>query len=221
MINKGKKDFGQGEIIFMDNLVPANHLLRKIDNAVDFTHIYDFTEKLYCSNNGRPSIDPVVLFKMVLIQHLYGIPSLRRTAEEVSLNAAYRWFLGYTWSENTPHFSTLSYNFKNRFSEKTIEEVFNWILYEIEHAGYLSPEAVFIDGTHIKANANIKKNMKKSIPKAAKIYEEQLMNEINRDREMQGKKPFPSKDDDDMFALKPLIMGMNGGNMFMTIITIA
>ena len=197
MLMKDKKDFGQGEIIFMDNLVPSNHLLRRIDSAIDFTHIYDFTEKLYCSNNGRPSVDPVVLFKMVLIQHLYGIPSLRRTAEEVSLNAAYRWFLGYTWSENTPHFSTLSYNFKNRFSEETIEEVFNWILYEIEHAGYLSPEAVFMDGTHIKANANVKKNVKKMIPKAAKIYEEQLMDEINRDREMLGKKPFTPPDDND------------------------
>jgi transposase len=194
MLNKGKKDFGQGEIIYMDELVPDNHLLRKIDNAVDFTRIYDFTEKLYCVNNGRPSVDPVVLFKMVLLQHLYGLPSLRRTAEEVSLNAAYRWFLGYTWREKTPHFATLSYNFKHRFSEETIEEVFNWILYEIEHAGYLSPEAVFIDGTHIKANANIKKNVIKSIPKAAKIYEEQLMNEINRGREIQGKKPFPPND---------------------------
>lgn len=197
VLTKNKKDFGQGEIIFMDNLVPSEHLLRRIDNAVDFTHIYDFTEKLYCSNNGRPGIDPVVLFKMVLIQHLYGLPSLRRTAEEVSLNAAYRWFLGYTFSEKTPHFSTLSYNFKNRYSEETIEEIFNWILYEIEHAGYLSPEAVFIDGTHIKANANLKKKVKKTIPVAAKIYEEQLMQEINKDREMRGKKPFETDDDND------------------------
>ena len=163
MLIKNKKDFGQGEIIFMDDLVPDNHLLRKIDSAVDFTRIYDFTENLYCADNGRPSIDPVVLFKMVLIQHLYGIPSLRRTAAEVEVNAAYRWFLGYTFSEKTPHFATLSYNFKNRFTEETIEEVFNWILYEIEHAGYLSPEAVFIDGTHIKANANIKKKVKRNV----------------------------------------------------------
>ena len=178
----------------MDELVPDNHLLRRIDSAVDFTHIYDFTEKLYCHNNGRPSVDPVVLFKMVLIQHLYGLPSLRRTAEEVSLNAAYRWFLGYTFSEKTPHFATLSYNFKHRYSEETIEEVFNWVLYEIEGAGYLSPEAVFIDGTHIKANANINKKVKKSIPVAAKIYEEKLMREINQDRECKGKKPFEPDD---------------------------
>lgn len=75
------------EIVDTESLVPANHLLRKIDAAVDFGKIYDMVEPLYCADNGRPSVDPVVLFKMVLIQHLYGLTSLRRTAEEVSLTA--------------------------------------------------------------------------------------------------------------------------------------
>lgn len=95
------------EIVDTESLVPANHLLRKIDAAVDFDKIYDMVEPLYCADNGRPSVDPVVLFKMVLIQHLYGLTSLRRTAEEVSLNVAYRWFLGYRLQEETPHFSTI------------------------------------------------------------------------------------------------------------------
>ena len=190
MLRKEKEERMQMEMICMDDLVPEDHLLRKIDGAVDFTKIYDFVEDLYCSDNGRPSIDPVVLFKMVLIQHLFGIPSLRRTAEEVRLNVAYRWFLGYLMNEQTPHFSTISYNFKHRFTSETIEKIFFWILEEINSAGYLSPEAVFIDGTHIKANANIKKAVKKEVPKAAKIYEKQLMNEINQDRDEHDKKPF-------------------------------
>jgi len=161
---------------------------------VDFMHIYDFVEDLYSQNKGRPSIDPVVLFKMVLIQHLYGLPSLRRVAEEVSMNIAYRWFLGYLLNESTPHFSTISYNFKHRFTEDTVEQVFAWILYEIERAGYLRPEVVFVDATHIKANANIKKKVKKMIPEAARTYERQLREEVNADRESYGKKPF---DDDD------------------------
>ena len=66
---------------------------------------------------------------------------------------------------------------------------------EINGAGYLSPEAVFIDGTHIKANANMKKAVKKAVPDAAKVYEEQLMKEINEDRETHGKKPFNDKND--------------------------
>ena len=171
----------------MEGLVPQDHLLRKIDSAVDFTHIYDFVEDLYCADNGRPSVDPVVLFKMVLIQHLYGLPSLRRTVEEINMNIAYRWFLGYLLNEPIPHFATISYNFRHRFTEDTIEKVFTWILYEAQKSGYLSPEVVFLDGTHIKANANINKKMKKAIPAAARTYEKQLMEEINEDRKAHGK----------------------------------
>ena len=67
----------------MDELIPEDHLLRKIDSVINFTKIYEIVSDLYCENNGRPSIDPIVLFKMVLIQHIYGIPSLRKTADEI------------------------------------------------------------------------------------------------------------------------------------------
>ena len=190
VIVKGRENRNQIEMFSTEEFVPSDHLLRKIDSAVDFTHIYDIVENLYCSDNGRPSIDPVVIFKIVLIQHLYGLPSLRRTVEEIKMNVAYRWFLGYLMNEQIPHFSTISYNFKHRYTEKTIEEIFYWILGEINSAGYLSPEAVFIDGTHIKANANMKKIVKKAVSQAARIYEEQLMAEINEDRADHDKKPF-------------------------------
>lgn len=190
MLKKAKKERDQIEFVSIEELVPKDHLLRKIDEAVDFNKIYEFVEELYCPDNGRPSIDPVVLFKMTLIQHIFGIPSLRRTAEEVRANIYYRWFLGYLLNEETPHFSTVSYNFKHRYTSETIEKIFYWILDEINNAGYLSPETVFVDGTHIKANANIKKVVKREIPKAAKVYEKQLMEEINEDREEHGKKPF-------------------------------
>ena len=94
MLEKNVKNRNQVEIICIEDLVPQDHLLRKIERAVDFKKIYEFIEDLYCADNGRPSIDPVILFKMVLIQHLYGIRSLRRVAEEVSANIYYRWFLG-------------------------------------------------------------------------------------------------------------------------------
>lgn len=190
MIEKHRGNREQIEIFSIEEFVPADHLLRKIERAVDFTHIYDIVEDLYCSDNGRPSIDPVVIFKMVLIQHLYAIPSLRRTVEEIKMNVAYRWFLGYLMNEPIPHFSTISYNFKHRYTESTIEEIFYWVLGEINNAGYLSPEAVFVDGTHIKANANLKKAVKKAVPQAAKTYEKQLMEEINEDRSEHDKKPF-------------------------------
>lgn len=74
-----------------DMLAPREHLLRKIDAAVDFSHIYELAEDLYCENNGRPGCDPVMLFK-----HLFGIHSLRQTMRDTEVNVTYRWFLGYT-----------------------------------------------------------------------------------------------------------------------------
>ena len=83
MLKTGKQERHQIEFVCMDELIPEDHLLRKIDSVIDFTKIYEIVSDLYCENNGRPSIDPIVLFKMVLIQHIYGIPSLRKTADEV------------------------------------------------------------------------------------------------------------------------------------------
>ena len=196
MLKREKMERGVFEIVDTEGLVPEDHLLRKIDAAVDFTRIYDMVEPLYCLDNGRPSVDPVVLFKMVLIQHLYGLASLRRTAEEVRANICYRWFLGYRLQEETPHFSTVSYNFRHRFTAETVDQIFAWILEEVAEAGYLSPGVVFIDGTHIKANANTKKQIKAEIPVAAKHYAEELMEEVNKDREAHGKKPFSDDDGD-------------------------
>ena len=124
MLERGKLDRGVVEMVNTESLVPAEHLLRKIDTSVDFNRIYEMAAPLYSEDNGRPSVDLVVLFKMVLIQHLYGLSSLRRTADEVSANICYRWFLGYTLQEETPHFSTVSYNFRHRFTTETVDQVF-------------------------------------------------------------------------------------------------
>ena len=82
-------------IIDIDSLVPSDHLLRKIEKVMDYEWIYERLDPYYNHNNGRPGTDPVVLIKMVLIQHLFGIPSLRQTHREIQVNLAYRWFLGY------------------------------------------------------------------------------------------------------------------------------
>ena len=135
-----------------------------------------------------------MLFKIVLLQHLDGLASLRGTLRRAETDIVYRWFLGYTLNGELPHFSTVSYNFRHRFTEETIEAVFRWILDEAGTAGALSPAAVFIDGTHIKANANINKKIKQEVPVAAARYRDELMAEINEDREAHGKKPFDDND---------------------------
>ena len=194
MLERGKNERGVIEMVGTESLVPADHLFRQIDVAVDFGKLYEIVEPLYSESEGRYSIDPVVLFKIVLLQHLDGNVSLRGTLRRAQTDVAYRWFLGYTLSEELPHFSTVSYNFRHRFTEGTIEAVFHWILEEAGSAGALTPAAVFIDGTHIKASANLKKKIKQGVPAAAKRYRNELLAEINADREAHGKKPF---DDDD------------------------
>ena len=186
-------------IVCLEDLVPEDHLLRRIENAMDFDFIYDEVEGLYSTLDwGKPGIDPVSLFKIVLIQHLYGIRSMRQTIKEIEVNMAYRWFIGYDLFEKIPHFSTFSKNYTRRFKDTDIfEKIFERILEEAVNCGYVDASAIFIDGTHIKASANKKKNLKKEIEDTAKAYQEQLEEEIKKDREEHGKKPLKDKDDHD------------------------
>lgn len=197
MINKHDNMRNNIQMVDLEGLVPQEHLLRKIDKVVDFTHIYDMVKDLYCADNGRPSVDPVVLIKMVFIQHLYGIKSLRQTVKEIDMNIAYRWFIGYDFYTKIPHFATISYNFVNRFNSELFEEIFTWILEAAVCKGYVEPHTVFIDATQIKASANKHKIRKKIAQKAARVYEQQLRAEINQDRIEHYKKPMKDNDDDD------------------------
>lgn len=81
-----KKENVQSELILytMEDLVPENSLFRKIEKYIDFSFIYDEVKDMYCENNGRPSIDPVVLFKLVFIQTLDGLKSMRKTCEKIN-----------------------------------------------------------------------------------------------------------------------------------------
>ena len=83
------------EMVTLEQLVPKDHLLRLLDQHIRFDFIREATQHLYCENNGRPAIDPVVLFKMLFIGYLFGIRSERRLVKEIEVNVAYRWFLGF------------------------------------------------------------------------------------------------------------------------------
>ena len=184
-----KKD-NRKEIVITDveGIVPKDHLLRKIERVMDYEWIYERMGPYYCADNGRPGTDPVVLIKMVLIQHLFGIPSLRQTYREIQVNVAYRWFLGYNLLEEIPHFATVSYAFCNRFPPELSEEIFAHILNKALNNRMLEPNMVFIDGTHIKASANKKKFQKEQVARTAKVYEQQLRKEAAEEREKLGKK---------------------------------
>ena len=191
-----KKD-GRRDVVIVDidALVPADHLLRKIERVMDYDWLYDRLSPYYCHNNGRTGTDPVVLVKMVLIQHLFGIPSLRQTHQRIKDTLSYRWFLGYSLLEEIPHFATVSYAFCKRFPEELATEIFEHILNKALNNRMVDPSIIFVDGTHIKASANKKKFQKEMVTKTAKIYEQQLRTEVNAEREKLGK--LPIEDDDD------------------------
>ena len=195
-MNEWKKD-SRRDVVFVDidTLVPQDHLLRKIEKVMDYDWLYERLDPYYCHENGRPGTDPVVLIKMVLIQHLYGIPSLRQTHQRIRDTLSYRWFLGYGLLDEIPHFATVSYAFCNRFPQELTEEIFAHILNKALNHRMVDPKLVFIDGTHIKASANKKKYQKEKVEKAARIYARQLREEINAEREALGKKPIEDEDD--------------------------
>ena len=186
----------QSEILMttMEEIVPQDSLFRKIDKYIDFTFIYDEVKDLYCENNGRPSIDPVVLFKLVFIQALDGIKSMRKTCEKIKVDAEYRWFLGIPFGQETPHFSTFSKNYERRFRGTDIfEKIFINIVKQAQKYGMLNDE-FFMDSTHRKANAN-KNKYEDQLVEQVKKRKSNLEEEINEERIKIGEKPFEFKDE--------------------------
>ena len=186
----------QSEMIMytIDELVPQESLYRKIDRSINFTFIYDEVKDLYSLDSGRPSIDPVVLFKLVFIQTIDGIKSMRKTCELINVSAEYRMFLGIPFGKKTPHFSTFSKNYERRFKDNDIfEKIFIEIVKQAIDKNLLDGATFFTDSTHKKANAN-KKKFEVSIEKEVKTRKEWLENEINNERVNNCRKPFDYTD---------------------------
>src|SRR5690606_41385408 len=114
MFRPKKEDQSEVEFVIIDDLVPQDHLLRKVDKYIDFSFIEDKVRPFYSENNGRPS-DPIQLFKMMFIGYFYGIRSERQLEREIQTNVAYRWFLGLRLTDTVPDHSTNRWNRKNRF----------------------------------------------------------------------------------------------------------
>ena len=148
MLSRNQKNTSQIQMVSLDQLVPQDHLLRKIDKAVDFSFIYVLVEEKYSADTGRPSLDPVMLIKIPLIQYMYGIKSMRQTIKEIEVNVAFRWFLGLDFYDDVPHFSTFGKNYKRRFEGTDLfEQIFVQILMQCMSHSLVSTDEVFIDAT--------------------------------------------------------------------------
>ncbi|MBU7321121.1 IS1182 family transposase [Paenibacillus oleatilyticus] len=178
------------EFVCLEELVPQNHLLRKIHKHIDFSFILEKVKPYYCEDNGRPSVDPIMLFKMMFIGYLYGIRSERQLEQEIQLNVAYRWFVGLGLTDRVPDHSTLSLNRKRLQDSDVVQEIFDHIVFKAIELRMVAGRVLITDSTHLKANANKRKFIKQEVEKSVKTYLDDLDEAVQADREAHGKKPL-------------------------------
>ena len=182
------------EFVCINELVPDDHLLRKIEATIDFSFIHDLVKDLYCADNGRPALDPTLLFKLLFLGYLYGVRSERQLIRDVQVNVAYRWFLGLNLTDKVPDASTLSQNRRRRFNESDVyQQIFDEIVLQAMRKKLVSGRVLYTDSTHLKANANKNKWVKAEAEQSAKDYLGALDQAVEEDRLVHGKKPLPSR----------------------------
>src|SRR3954466_12516696 len=138
----------------LERHVPGDHLLRSIDRFVDLGDIREQLRPFY-SHTGRPSIDPELMIRMLIVGYCFGIRSERRLCEEVHLNLAYRWFCRLDLEAAVPDHSTFSKNRHGRFRESdALRHVFDSVLRRCMREGLVGGEGFAIDASVIKADAN-------------------------------------------------------------------
>ena len=182
------------EFVSLEDLVPQDHLVRKIEQAVDFSFIHDLVADLYCSNNGRPAFDPTKMFKLLLLGYIFGIRSERQLIKEVQVNNAYRWFVGFGLLDKILDASTLSQNRRRRFNESDVyQQIFDQIVIQAMDKSLIKGHHLYTDSTHIKANANKGKWLEKECQASGKDYIQALEQAVKEDRQAHGKKPLKVK----------------------------
>lgn len=157
MMGRQRRD--QGKLFYefrLDDRIPNNHLLRRIDVVVTAA-LADLHQELepYYSDIGRPSVDPELMIRMLLVGYCYGIRSERRLTQEVELHLAYRWFCRLDLEDETPHHSTFSLNRLGRFREsEVLRHVFERIVWAAMAMGLVKGEGFAVDASVLEANAS-------------------------------------------------------------------
>ncbi len=182
-------------MVTLESLVPSDHLLRKIDAVIDFSFIHERVAGLYCADNGRPALDPTLMFKALFIGYLFGIRSERQLVREIEVNVAYRWFLRLKLTDKVFDASTLSQNRRRRYQDVSVaQDIFDHIVEQAIGHGLVDGTVLYTDSTHLKANANKNKWDKEVIVKSRSAYWEALDLAIEEDRAAHAKKPLKAKE---------------------------
>ena len=121
MLKQRRQKKQQMELVIMEQMVPEDLFLRKVERAVDFSFIYELCAPLYCPDGGWPAIDPEMLFRMLLVGYLYGIKSEARLEEAINYNIAYKWFCGLDLTDKAPDATTIRQNRCRRFRDNIAE----------------------------------------------------------------------------------------------------
>src|SRR5215210_5030556 len=176
----GPRQVAQGALFYNFNLedhVPKDHLLRGIDRFLDLSELRGQLAPFY-SHTVRPSIDPVLMIRMLVIGYSFGIRSERRLCDEVHLNLAYRWFCRLGLNESVPDHSTFSKNRHGRFRDSDLlRRLFEAVLARCIAEGLVGGEGFAVDGSLIKADANRQKGVEgtgglppENVSRAAREY---------------------------------------------------
>ena len=148
---------GQRQLFYafdLESVVPESHLLRRLDRVLDLSWLRPMLEPFY-SHTGRPSVDPELMMRMLLIGYCYSIRSDRRLCDEVSLNLAYRWFCRLGIEDAVPDHSTFSVNRHGRFRESDVpRRLFERIVVRCMEAGLVKGEGFAVDASVIEADAS-------------------------------------------------------------------
>ena len=182
------------EIVSLESLVPADHLLRKIDAVIDFSFIHELVAERYCADNGRPPLDPTLMFKALFIGYLFGVRSERQLVREIEVNVAYRWFLRLKLTDAVFDASTLSQNRRRRYQDTSIAQaIFDQIVEQAIAHNLLDGTVLYTDSTHLKANANKNRFDKEIVSKSRSDYWDDLDKAVEQDRAAHGKRPLNPK----------------------------
>jgi len=159
MVRRGA---GQGQFFYsfdLDKVVPPDHLVRQIDNVLDLSWVHKELAPYY-SHTGRPSIDPVLMIRMLITGYVFAIRSERQLCSEVRVNLAYRWFWKLGIEDDIPNHSVFSRARHERFRESdALRKVFEGVVAKCIAAGLVGGEALSVDASLIKADVNKKKRM--------------------------------------------------------------
>ena len=139
--------------VSLEALVPRDHFYRHLEATLDLNFVRDWTRELY-AERGRPSIDPVVFFKLQLVMFFEGIRSERKLVETASLNLAHRWYLGYALDEELPDHSSLT-RIRQRLGLDVFQRFFEKIVDLCQEAGLIWGRELYVDATKVEANAGI------------------------------------------------------------------